>query len=110
MATSVSMWDYPLQDNGLFVTYVFLTPGTKHEDVEKIILDEYELLKNNGVTDEEVARAKGQIRAEQAYSRDGSYSIASNLNEAIATGDWTYYTNYLENINKVTKEDIKTNC
>lgn len=106
LATRVSMWDFPFRDNGLFITYAFLTPGTKHEDVEKIILDEYELLKN-GVTNKEVARARGQIRAEQAYSRDGSYSIASNLNEAIATGDWTYYTNYLENINKVTKADIE---
>ncbi|MBU0530016.1 insulinase family protein, partial [bacterium] len=107
LATSISMWDFPFRDNGLFITYAFLTPGTKHEVVEKIILDEYELLKNKGVTNEEVARAKGQIRAEQAYSRDGSYSVASNLNEAIATGDWTYYTNYFENINKVTKEDVK---
>jgi len=107
LATSVSMWDFPFHDNGLFVTYVFLTPDVSHKDVEKIILDEYELIKNKGVTDEEIARAKGQIRAEQAYSRDGSYSIASNLNESIATGDWTYYTNYFENINKVTKDDIK---
>ncbi len=107
MATRISMWDFPFRDNGLFTTYVFLTPETKHKDVEKIILDEYDLLKEKGVTDKEIARAMGQIRAEQAYSRDGSYSVASNLNEAIATGDWTYYTNYLENINKVTKEDIK---
>lgn len=107
LATSVSIWDYPFRDNGLFIAYAFLTPDTKHEDVEKIILNEYELLKNKGVTNKEIARAKGQIRAEQAYSRDGSYSIASNLNEAIATGDWTYYTNYLENINKVTKADIE---
>ena len=107
LATSIIMWDFPLRDNGLFITYAFLTPGTKHKDIEKIILDEYELIKKKGVTKEEMNRAKGQIRAEQAYSRDGSYSIASNLNEAIATGDWTYYTNYLENINKVTKEDIE---
>lgn len=107
LATSISIWDYPLRDNGLFITYAFLTPGIKHEDVEKIILDEYALIKNKGVTNKEIARAKGQVRAQLAYSRDGSYSIASNLNEAIATGDWTYYTNYLENINKVTKADIE---
>jgi zinc protease len=107
LATRVSMWDFPFRDNGLFITYAFLTPDTKHEDVEKIILDEYELIKKEGVTNEEITRAIGQIRAEQAYSRDGSYSIAANLNEAIATGDWTYYTNYLENINKVTKEEIQ---
>ena len=107
LATKISMWDFPFRDNGLFMTYAFLTPGTKHEDVEKIILDEYGLLKERGVTDKEIARALGQIRAEQAYSRDGSYSVASNLNEAIAIGDWSYYTDYLENVNTVTKEDIK---
>ena len=107
LATRISMLDFPFRDNGLFITYAFLTPETKHEDVEKIILDEYELIKKEGVTNKEITRAIGQIRAEQAYSRDGSYSIAANLNEAIATGDWTYYTDYLENINKVTKEEIK---
>jgi len=107
LATNISLWDYPLRDNGLFITYVFLTPGTKNEDVEKIILGEYELIRKNGVTDEEIARAKGQIRAQLAYSRDGSYSIAAVLNEAIAIGDWTNYTNYFENTNKVSKEDIQ---
>jgi zinc protease len=107
LATRISMFDFPFRDNGLFITYVFLTPDTKHKNVEDIILDEYALIKTNGISNEELARAKGQIRAEQAFSRDGSYSIASNLNEAIATGDWTYYTEYLENIDNVTKEDIQ---
>ena len=40
LATRISMFDYPFKDNGLLISYVFLTPGTKHEDVEKIILDE----------------------------------------------------------------------
>lgn len=107
LATRVSMFDYPFKDNGLFITYVFLTPGTKHEAVEKIILDEYELIKTKGVTDEEVARAKGQTRAQLAYTRDGSFSIAAVLNEAIAIGDWTNYTNYWEYTNAVTKEDVQ---
>ena len=107
LATRTKMFDFPLKDNGLFITYVFLTPDTKHKDIEKTILNEYELIKTKGITGDELARAKGQIKAEQAYSRDGSYSIASNLNEAIASGDWTYYTNYLENIDLVTVEDIQ---
>jgi len=107
LATRVNMFDFPFKDNGLFISYVFLTPDTKHEEIEKTISDEYELIKSKGITNEELARAQGQIRAEQAFSRDGSYSIASNLNEAIATGDWTYYTEYLDNINSVTTEDVQ---
>ena len=41
------------------------------------------------------------------FSQDGSYAIASGLNEAIASGDWTLYTTYGEKIGAVTKEDIK---
>ena len=40
LATRISMWDFPFRDNGLFITYAFLTPGTKHKDVEKIISDQ----------------------------------------------------------------------
>lgn len=52
-------------------------------------------------------KAKAKIRAETAFSRDGSYSIASHLNEAIALGDWTFYTTYLERIEAITAEDVQ---
>ncbi len=107
LATSLSIWDTPFHDNGLFITYAFLTPDTDHAEVEQIILNEYEDIKENGVTDDEVLRAKGQIRAEQAFSRDGSYSIASNLNEAIAIGDWTFYTNFINRIDEVSPSDVQ---
>jgi len=41
------------------------------------------------------------------FSQDGSYAVASGLNEAIASGDWTLYTTYGDKISAVTKEDIK---
>ena len=107
LATSLFMWDFPFHDNGLFITYVFLTPGTDPEEVENIVWEELESLKKNGVTKEEVERAQAQIRADEAFSRDGSYSVASQLNESIAMGDWTYYTTFVERIEKVTPEDVK---
>ena len=107
LATSLFMWDFPFHDNGLFIAYAFLTPNTDPDEVEVIILDELENLKQNGVTKEEVARAQAQIRADAAFSRDGSYSVASELNESIAMGDWTHYTTFVENIEKVTATDVK---
>jgi len=107
LATSLFMWDFPFHDNGLFIAYAFLTPGTDPDEVEGIILAELDNLKQNGVTKEEVARAQAQIRANEAFSRDGSYSVAGQLNESIAMGDWTYYTTFVENIEKVTPEDVK---
>jgi len=107
LGSSLYIFDFPFQDNGLFISYVTLTPGTEHKLIEKIILDEYEDLIKKGVSEDEVKRAKAQIRAEAAFSRDGSYSVASNLNEAIALGDWTYYTTFLEKIEKVTADQIQ---
>ena len=106
LATDVRVWSQPLHDPGLFTTYAILTPGIDSTEVEKIIIKEYEELKKNGIREGEVRRVKAKIRAETAFSRDGSYSIASNINEAIAIGDWTFYTTFLERIDRVTDGDV----
>ncbi len=107
LATDTRTWAQPLHDNGLFITYVFLTPDTSPDKVEKIVLNEYRQIKERGVQEDEVARVKGKIRAETAFSRDGAHSIASNLNEAIAIGDWTFYPTFLDRIAQVRAEDVQ---
>jgi zinc protease len=106
-AVNVFNFNFAFKDPSLFVKYAFLAPGATHEEVEKIVLDEIEKIKTDGVTDEEVKRAINQVAAETAYGRDGSFSIASQINESIAMGDWTAYVNYLDNIKKVTADDVK---
>lgn len=107
LATSLLMYDFPFKDNGMFITYIFLTPDTDHQTVEDIVLEEYKKIINGGVTKEEIARAKAQTRASVAFSRDGSYAVASALNEAIAIGDWTFYTTFMDHIEKVSTKDIQ---
>ena len=107
LATSLLMYDFPLKDNGMFITYIFLTPDTDHQTVEDLVLEEYKKIINGGVTKEEIARAKAQTRASVAFSRDGSYAVASALNEAIAIGDWTFYTTFMDHIEKVSTKDIQ---
>lgn len=106
-AVNVFNFYVPLHDASIFTPYIFLAPGAKHEEVEEIVLAEIEKIKKDGVTEVEVNRAISQITAETAYERDGSFSIASQLNEAIAKGDWTFYVNYLDNLKKVTAKDIQ---
>ncbi|MEE9466085.1 MAG: pitrilysin family protein, partial [Candidatus Neomarinimicrobiota bacterium] len=107
LATSFNVWSHPFRDNGLFMNYAFLTPGTKHQRVEDLILETLEQIKDEGVSKEEVARSQAMIQAAVAFSRDGSYSIASLLNEAISLGDWTYYTTYRDKIAAVSADDIR---
>ena len=107
LAADVNVWSYPLHDNGLFITYLFIAGDDSCEDVEKEILDEYAKIISDGVDIEELQRAKAQINAQTAFTRDGTYSVASNLNEAIALGDWTYYTTFLKKIENVSIDDIR---
>jgi len=107
LAAGAEVQNIPFKDAGLFISYVTLTPNTKHEDVEKIILDEYRKIQDSSVTQKELDAAKAQIRSAQAFGRDGSFSVANQINTAIAVGDWKYYTTYLDEINKVTAADIQ---
>lgn len=107
LATDITVFSQPLHDNGLFIMYMFLTPQTDPVQAEKIVLEEYDKIKQDGVRSKEVNRVKAKIRTETAFSRDGSFSVASYLNEAIAMGDWTFYTTFLDNIAQVTASDVQ---
>ncbi len=94
-------------DPSLHILYASLAPGSTHEQVEKIAVEELARVKKEGVSEGEVASAIAQILAAAAYGRDGSFAVASTLNEYIAAGDWTLYVNGDEALKKVTSADVK---
>jgi zinc protease len=96
-----------LHDPGLFSVDALVAPGVSPEKVEKVILDEVERVKRDGVTAAEMQRVLGPYRADVAYRRDGTGSAAGALNEYIAMGDWTLYVTYLAKLEKVTPADVQ---
>jgi len=96
-----------LRDPGLFFIYAMLAPEVRHEKVEEELLAVLHEIAEQGVSDKELARAIKQIKAEEAYNRDGTFAVASQLNEAIAAGDWKLYTSFLDNIERISVEDVK---
>jgi zinc protease len=107
LTTSVSIDMGSFHDASLGIVYASLAPGVTHEQVEKIVVDELERVKTDGVTDGEVSSAIAQVMAAIKYGRDGSFAIASVLNEAIAVGDWTFYITSEEALRKVTAADVQ---
>jgi zinc protease len=107
LTTSVNGQTGFFHDPSLHLLYASLAPNATHEQVEKIAIDELERLKREGVTEGEVASAIAQILASAAYARDGSFAVASALNEYIAAGDWTLYVNEDDLLKKVTAADVK---
>ena len=95
------------RDMSLHVVTADLAPGTTHEQVERALLEELELIKIRGVTDEEVERARRQYRAQRAYRLDGRYPVANELNNWIATGDWTQFIRFPDAVQKVVAADVQ---
>ncbi|HYP17900.1 MAG TPA: pitrilysin family protein [Opitutus sp.] len=107
LSTGVSTFPYTARDPSLHFTFVPLAPGVEHEPVEKIALAEIEKVKREGVTSAEVQAAVAKWLAASAFQRDGTYAIASNLNECIAIGDWTFYYTFDEALQRVTPADVQ---
>ena len=94
-------------DPGLAYVFARPAPDRMHEEVEAAILATVDEIRENGITEEELQRARNQRKAQAAFSRDGSFSAAAELNEAIAAGDWKLYTTMQDRINQVTGEHIQ---
>lgn len=95
------------RDPGLFYFLALLSPGRTHEEVEQAMQDVVAQVQEEGITEAELKRAKNQLRVQEAFSRDGSYAIAAQLNEAIAAGDWRLFTTARERLERITAEDIQ---
>ncbi|MGO9991639.1 MAG: M16 family metallopeptidase [Steroidobacteraceae bacterium] len=95
------------RDLSLHTVYAALAPGSTQEQVEEALLAEIEKIKTEGVTPAEIARVKQQYVAADAYKRDGTAAVASELNEWIAVGDWTLYVTFPEKVQQVTPADVQ---
>ncbi|HYE57710.1 MAG TPA: pitrilysin family protein, partial [Rhodothermales bacterium] len=96
-----------LHDPGLFVAYAQPAPGHTHAEVEAAILEAVETLVREGVSETELARVQGLLRAQEAFARDGAFAAASQLNEAIAAGDWRLFATALDRAAHVTAENLQ---
>ncbi len=104
---TVSASHSSMKDDSIF----YISANYTTEDLEKLknaIFDEIDNLYKNGLTEDELKKAKNIIERDTFYSRESISNIAAEIGyTATITNSTDYYKNYLENINKVTINDIK---
>ncbi len=94
-------------DPELYSVYAVVKPGSKIEEVEKALLMEIDRLKREGPTDKEMQKAKNQVEARHVFEQDSMFRQAMLLGTAETVGaGWQYTANYVENLRKVTREDV----
>ncbi len=94
-------------DPGLMITQAQLNRDSSLEEVRDILLATVEQVGAQGVTDEEVNRAKQQIlRARERAATDTS-QLGLALSQWIAQGDWRLYFLQRDRVEQVTPDTVK---
>lgn len=63
--------------------------------------------KDNYFTDEQLETAKNQLAISEEYDRESSSSYIHTVTFWWASASVDYYTTYIDNLKKVTRQDIK---
>jgi predicted Zn-dependent peptidase len=103
-AASVPGGKYP----NLFLFFGAPTPGHTTEEIEHGIYAIIERLKTQKVDEETLSRVKTKLRAGLIQQLDSNTGLASQLTYyRIAYGDWRVMFTGLEDINKVSADDVQ---
>jgi len=108
MATNVWSFYFWTIDPGLFYIYVGMKPNFTTEKAEKVLYDEIEKVKNVGVTEKELQKAKNIMEANLIKSMKTNNGRA-NLIGTYQTllGDYSMLTKVIDKYKAVTVDDLK---
>lgn len=107
LAYSISASNAGFKDDGIFYISANFTPE-KLSKLENSIFDIIKQVKKDGVTAEQVNLAKNVIERNTYYERESISNIAQEIGYIMVTGsDIKIYDDYVENIKKVTPDDVK---
>ncbi|MEL7237977.1 MAG: insulinase family protein, partial [Planctomycetota bacterium] len=108
VAAQASSGNQELEDGGLLFATVVVLPGQNPDDVEAKALEVIARFAEEGPTDDELAKAKTQLRLQLLRGRQTADSIATTLAEAHAFGgDVELANTTAERIAALTVEDVK---
>src|SRR5574344_253363 len=107
LAFSISADNSTYKEDGLFMISVNFTPD-KTQKLESAIFNEISKIQKHGITQEQLQRAKSVIVRDTHYSRESISNISNEIGyTTILTDNPKFYDEYLNNINKVTANEVK---
>lgn len=79
-----------------------------NDELQAAIFQELENIKKHPVSDQELAKAKNQLKMDYMKSLDSNSELASILSYyELLLGDYRYFSNYISRVDKVTAMDIQ---
>ncbi len=107
LATSVGAHPWALQYPGLFMASAVPVPGVAPERLEEALLAEIEALRQDRIGEEELLRAKKQVRAQFLYGMESAMNQAVLLGSTAMTRSVEQFDRALEIFEAVTADDVQ---
>lgn len=107
LAISISASSVTYKDDGFFVVNANFSPENL-ELLQKEIFNEIKSLQTKKVEAKELEKIKSMMETDALYSRESTSDIADEVGyTSLLFGGTKYYENYVDNIKKVTANDVK---
>jgi zinc protease len=107
-ASSVSTFARGQHDPGLFFADAEVVKDQSLDEVKETLISIVEKVAEDGVTEAEVNRSKGQILKMREMAATNTQQLAIQLSEWAAQGDWRLYFLNRDALEKVTVEQVKS--
>ena len=108
LATEIQVQTDARRGPSLMYYFLSLRPGVKPEDAERALLDALDAVTKNGVTADELAKAKMQTRKRLVTQRESALQVANRLgNNAVYFNDPGLINTALDKFDAVTTDDVK---
>lgn len=106
LAFSISAGHASMKDDSIVFIRANFVPANK-DKLKKAIFYEIQKVANGNIDEQDINTAKSIIERDTFYSRESTSNIANELGyTTLVYGDSKYYSEYIDNIKKVTKSDI----
>jgi len=108
LVTSIDAYNWSMWwGEGLFGVDAVVREG-KIDEARQAVLNEIKRIRDEGVTEAELERAKAKTRASAVYSAQSAEGAASRIaRDFIATANPDYLDHYVEEVQKLTRADLQ---
>ncbi len=106
LASTVSGSLVPTQEPFLYTISLTATEGTSLEAIEAAALKALDAVRGNGVTEQELQKAKTQLRARLVFEQDSITNVAHQLGFFETIASWRFFPSIAANIQAVTADDV----
>jgi predicted Zn-dependent peptidase len=106
LVNTIYAYNMEQTDPGIYLFFAVCNPNVKAKEVEKLIWQEIEKIKQNNITKEELDKIKKNTKADFVFALENSSSVASLYGSYLARGDIKPLLEYEKNIKQLTTKKI----